>query len=93
MLKQARPSSPPLLSQIVFSPNRFCFCPRGITPGTRRVFEALARGCIPVIVSDGWTLPYENLVPRLGQGEWRCYAAVYGHYEAPQLIAISLHTT
>lgn len=48
---------------------RFCLCPRGITPGTRRVFEALARGCIPVVVSDNWVLPFASNLPRLAKGE------------------------
>ena len=33
----------------------YCVCPRGDTPTTRKLYDALAAGCVPVIVSDAWT--------------------------------------
>jgi len=30
----------------------FCWIPRGDNPTSRRVFDAVAAGCIPVVVSD-----------------------------------------
>lgn len=32
---------------------RFCFCPRGDTESSRRIFDAIAAGCIPVVSSPG----------------------------------------
>jgi hypothetical protein len=41
----------------------YCFCPRGDTPGSARVFDALSTGCIPVIISDQWVGPFATRVP------------------------------
>eukprot|EP00904_Undaria_pinnatifida_P008809 jgi/Undpi1/5058/HiC_scaffold_19.g08410.m1 len=32
--------------------SRFCFCPRGDTISSRRIFDAVAAGCIPVITAE-----------------------------------------
>ncbi|CAN0412541.1 unnamed protein product, partial [Scytosiphon promiscuus] len=32
---------------------RFCFCPRGDTPSSRRLFDAIAAGCIPIVTETG----------------------------------------
>lgn len=40
--------------------SKFCLCPRGITFGTRRLFEALFHGCIPIVVSSFFRLPFVN---------------------------------
>ncbi|CAN0551917.1 unnamed protein product, partial [Laminaria digitata] len=31
--------------------SRFCFCPRGDTISSPRIFDAIAAGCIPVITT------------------------------------------
>ena len=36
----------------------FSLCPRGTGHGTIRLFEAIKSNCIPVIISDGYKLPY-----------------------------------
>lgn len=38
----------------------FCLVPRGITPSSRRFYEAIAAKCIPVLLSDSFVLPYEG---------------------------------
>eukprot|EP00903_Cladosiphon_okamuranus_P010492 g9924.t1 len=39
--------------------SRFCFCPPGDTDTSRRIFDALAAGCIPIVNDEGWRrLPY-----------------------------------
>lgn len=38
----------------------FCLAPRGDTASSRRVYEAIAAGCIPVIVSDALRLPFSR---------------------------------
>ncbi|CAM9890230.1 unnamed protein product, partial [Scytosiphon promiscuus] len=35
------------------SRSRFCFCPRGDTASSRRIFDALAAGCIPIVTEGG----------------------------------------
>ncbi|KAL3896220.1 MAG: hypothetical protein SGPRY_013319 [Prymnesium sp.] len=42
--------------------SRFCIIPRGNTPWTRRFFDAAARGCIPVVLSDPVAFPFEQLI-------------------------------
>ena len=41
---------------------RFCLIPRGNTPWTRRFFDAAVRGCIPVVLSDPVSFPFEQLI-------------------------------
>lgn len=42
---------------------QFCLCPRGITPWTVCVYQALIAGCVPVILSDHFELPFQWAVP------------------------------
>ena len=41
----------------ILSRSRFSLCPAGVGSGTRRLWESLAAGAIPVIISDDWTPP------------------------------------
>lgn len=40
----------------------FCLVPRGDSDDTRRLFTAIAVGCIPIIISDWIVLPFEDEV-------------------------------
>ncbi|EER01965.1 hypothetical protein Pmar_PMAR007658, partial [Perkinsus marinus ATCC 50983] len=40
----------------------FCFIPRGNTPWTRRIFDAIISGCIPVVLSNAIVFPFESLL-------------------------------
>jgi hypothetical protein len=40
--------------------SRFCFAPRGDTASAKRLYEAIAAGCIPVIISDKLQLPFQR---------------------------------
>ena len=42
--------------------SKFLLCPRGITPWTRRVFDGLYGGAVPVLVSDHVELPFEAFI-------------------------------
>ena len=44
---------------------RFCLVPRGDTPTSRRLYDAMHAGCIPVLVSDAWdhSLPFRHTIP------------------------------
>ncbi len=41
----------------VLSDSIFSLCPEGAGPNTLRIWESLAVGAIPVIISDGWAIP------------------------------------
>lgn len=43
--------------------SEFALVPRGDTYYSYRLLEALSFGCIPVVLSDGWVLPFDRLVP------------------------------
>ena len=42
--------------------SRFCLVVRGDTSSSRRLFEAIVAGCLPVILSEGLELPFERRV-------------------------------
>jgi len=56
----------------------FCFVPRGDTPSSRRLFDAIISGCLPVIISDAIdihlpfssTIPYDDFAFRIKEDDW-----------------------
>jgi hypothetical protein len=40
----------------------FCLCPRGFAPWSRRLYDSILLGCIPVIIADYIELPFEDLI-------------------------------
>merc|ERR1719221_2145774 len=45
------------------SDSKFCLVIEGDTPSSRRLFDAMLSGCIPVIIGQKTTLPFENVIP------------------------------
>jgi len=44
----------------------FCLIPRGITPWTRRLFDAMLSDCIPVVLSNAIVFPFERTLDYSG---------------------------
>ena len=44
---------------------RFCIVPRGDTPTTRHLFDAIVAGCLPIVISDAIdaNLPFSDVIP------------------------------
>lgn len=41
---------------------KFCFVPKGKSAWSLRLYEALFAGCVPVVLSDHWELPFEDFL-------------------------------
>ncbi|KAJ6873497.1 hypothetical protein NC651_032389 [Populus alba x Populus x berolinensis] len=42
--------------------SKFCLNIAGDTPSSNRLFDAIASQCVPVIISDGIELPFEDVL-------------------------------
>jgi len=40
----------------------FCLAPRGITPWTIHLYVAMLAGCIPIILSDDYEVPFQSII-------------------------------
>lgn len=55
----------------------FAFVPRGDAHFSYRLLEAMAFGCIPVILSDGWVLPFDRTL------RWNAFSLRFRAEEIP----------
>jgi len=56
--------------------SQYCLVLDGDTPSSRRLFDAIVSGCIPILVGNEYTMPFEKLIPyasfsiRIDVQEW-----------------------
>ncbi|KAL6841322.1 hypothetical protein ACP4OV_028840 [Aristida adscensionis] len=60
----------------------FCLCPLGWAPWSPRLVEAVALGCVPVVVADGIVLPFADAIP------WEDAGVFVAEEDVPRLDAV-----
>jgi len=59
--------------------SKFCLCPRGYGLNSFRIYESMQLGCIPVIITDKFYLPWEDEL------DWKDFSVLITENDIPNL--------
>ncbi|KAL5207423.1 hypothetical protein ABZP36_031858 [Zizania latifolia] len=71
-----------LVYQKQFYHTKFCICPGGSQVNSARISDSIHYGCVPVILSDYYDLPFNDIL------DWRKFAVVLKECDVYQLKSI-----
>ncbi|KAL8047055.1 hypothetical protein ABFX02_08G213600 [Erythranthe guttata] len=77
----------PLVYQKRFYRTKFCICPGGSQVNSARIADSIHYGCIPVILSNYYDLPFNDIL------DWRKFAVVLKEKDVYQLKQILKNIT
>lgn len=62
--------------------SKFCLCPRGYGLNSFRLYEAMQLGCVPVVITDNYYLPWKDEL------NWKEFAVLIDENELPYILDI-----
>ncbi|PKA52855.1 putative glycosyltransferase [Apostasia shenzhenica] len=71
-----------LIYQKQFYRSKFCICPGGSQVNSARIVDSIHYGCVPVILSDYYDLPFNDIL------DWRKFALILREKDVYQLKSI-----
>ncbi|CAI9775565.1 unnamed protein product [Fraxinus pennsylvanica] len=64
--------------------SKYCVCPMGYEVNSPRIVEAIYYECVPVIIADGFVLPFDDVL------NWNAFSVIVAEKDIPKLKEILL---